>query len=130
MEASEQRATSFLERARLRRRVAYLRRRRELALRQLGLAVLEKGDVEAQLSALVALEEERTKLEQALGEHRELAVLREPGIAVCPAVPDDPRQRRELLPELRRQARAAQPRRAYASSRSVSSTERASAVSS
>ena len=84
MEGSEQRATSFLERARLRRRVAYLRRRRELALRQLGLAVLEQGDVEAQLAALVALEEERTKLEQELGEHRELALLREPGIAVCP----------------------------------------------
>ena len=79
MEGSEQRATSFLERARLRRRVAYLRRRREL-----GLAGLEQGDVEAQLAALVALEEERTKLEQALGEHRELALLREPGIAVCP----------------------------------------------
>jgi rubrerythrin len=84
MAAMADSATSFLERARVRRRVAYLRRRRELGLRELGLAVLEEGDVEARTAALRAIDEELTTLEQALGERRELAVLREPGIAVCP----------------------------------------------
>jgi|GEM_PF-3214854 len=84
-------ATSFLERARLRRRLAYLGRRRELALRELGSLVLEShrqgrenAAVDAQLGALAALDDERERLERALGERRELALLREPGITSCP----------------------------------------------
>jgi len=85
------RATSFLQRAVLRRRVAYLRARREVALRELGGFVFEthrKGAEQAgvladKLAALQTLDEERERLEQALGERRELPVLREPGITVC-----------------------------------------------
>jgi NADH pyrophosphatase NudC (nudix superfamily) len=85
------RATSFLQRAPLRRRLAHLRRRRELALRDLGGLVYEshrRGEehpelVSAKLTALDAIDEERDALEQALDDHRELLVLREPGITVC-----------------------------------------------
>jgi hypothetical protein len=84
-------ATSFLERARLRRRLSFLRRRRELALREVGGLALEahrlgtEGPALAvQLAALVELEEERVKLEHALDQRQELAVLREPGLTACP----------------------------------------------
>jgi len=90
-QAQNERATSFLERARLRRRLTYLRRRRELLLRELGGRVVESHrqghddpGLAAMLSELDALDDERSKLERGLAEHQELAVLREPGITTCP----------------------------------------------
>jgi hypothetical protein len=85
------RATSFLQRAPLRRRLRYLGRRRELALRELGGLVFdahrEGRDAGAPLAAKLAeigrIEEECGRLEQALGERRELVLLREPGVTVC-----------------------------------------------
>jgi hypothetical protein len=85
------RATSFLERATLRRRLRYLRRRRTLALRDLGGFVYEGNRDGAQpgaaldgrLAELRDIDGECDRLERALGERRELAVLREPGITVC-----------------------------------------------
>jgi hypothetical protein len=86
------RATGFLQRASLRRRLRYLRRVRELGLRDLGSQVLsahrrgEERDaaLDAKLAELTKTEEECESLDRALDEHRELALLREPGIAVCP----------------------------------------------
>jgi hypothetical protein len=84
-------ATSFLQRAPLRRRLRYLRRRRELALRDLGGFVFEahrRGEqnpaaLDEKLTALDAIDSERETLEGALGEHSEILVLREPGISTC-----------------------------------------------
>ncbi|HUB76743.1 MAG TPA: zinc ribbon domain-containing protein [Solirubrobacteraceae bacterium] len=84
-------ATSFLQRAPLRRRLRYLRRRREVALRDLGGFVFEghrQGErseeaLAEKLAALSAIEQERETLERALGDRRELEVLREPGISAC-----------------------------------------------
>jgi len=86
------RATSFLERAVLRRRLRFLTRRRELALRDLGGFVFEShrlGDARpdlsaAKLAALDALDAEIDTLQRALGAHEELTVLHEPGISSCP----------------------------------------------
>ena len=83
---------SWRDRGRLRRRLRFLRRARELALRDLGGLVFdlhrfgrERPDlVKAKLEALATLDQERRQLEVALGDHRELDVLREPGIASCP----------------------------------------------
>jgi hypothetical protein len=101
MEASEQaadaapgaggRALSFLQRAPLRRRLQFLRRQREVALRDLGGFVFEEHRQgqqrpelrSAKLEALSTIERERAQLEQALGERQELAVLREPGLGAC-----------------------------------------------
>lgn len=85
------RATSFLQRAALRRRLRYLRQRQEPALREIGELVLEsyrRGEqrpaaLGAKLAALEQMVSERERLEQALDERRELLVLREPGITVC-----------------------------------------------
>lgn len=85
-------ATGFLQRAVIRRRVRFLRRRRDLALHDLGGFVFEshrlgeqRDDVHAQkLAALAALDRELETLEHALNLHQELAVLHEPGIACCP----------------------------------------------
>jgi rubrerythrin len=84
------RATSFLERATLRRRLRYLRRRRELALRELGELVLESHrggerspELAAKLTSAEQIESESERLERALDERTELLVLREPGITVC-----------------------------------------------
>jgi hypothetical protein len=71
--------------------VRYLRRRRELALRDLGGFVYEaqrQGEprpalLAEKLDALAKLDAELATLETALAEHREALVLREPGIAVC-----------------------------------------------
>ncbi|MGA2469865.1 MAG: hypothetical protein ABSG64_04155 [Solirubrobacteraceae bacterium] len=84
-------AKSFLERAPLRRRLRYLRRYRELALRDLGGFVYEAARQGEQRPALLAqkldalreLDAERATLETALSEHREALVLREPGITAC-----------------------------------------------
>jgi hypothetical protein len=85
------RATSFLQRAALRRRLRYLRRRQEPALRELGDLLLEshrRGEqrpatLGAKLAALEQMASESERLERALDERRELLVLREPGITVC-----------------------------------------------
>src|SRR4051812_44817511 len=83
---------SWRRRSGMRRRLRYLRRARELALRDLGGLVFdldrfdrERPDlVRAKLDALGALDRERRALETALDERREEDVLREPGIASCP----------------------------------------------
>jgi hypothetical protein len=86
------RATSFLQRVPLRRRLQYLRRRRELALRDLGGFVYEEhrqGEDRAtlrseKLEALDAIDGELQTIQHALDDRQELLVLREPGIASCP----------------------------------------------
>jgi hypothetical protein len=84
-------ATSFLQRAVIRRRVRFLRRRRELALHDLGGFLFEshrlgqpRDDLLTEkLAALTALDDELALLQQSLALREELAVLREPGIAAC-----------------------------------------------
>jgi hypothetical protein len=86
------RATGFMQRAVLRRRVRFLRRRRELALHDLGGLVFEShrvGEAHEELRAeklasISALDDELARLQQALELREELAVLHEPGIASCP----------------------------------------------
>ena len=86
------RATGFMQRAMLRRRVRFLCRRRELALHDLGGFVFEthrlgeaRDDLLTEkLAAITALDAELATLQQALELHEELAVLHEPGIASCP----------------------------------------------
>lgn len=90
---AEASATSFTQRAPLRRRLRYLSRRRELALRDLGGFVFEShrqgeerpGLVADKLGALSAIDDERELLERALDQRREVIALREPGISVCAA---------------------------------------------
>jgi hypothetical protein len=84
---------SWLTRGRMRRRLGYLRSARELGLRDLGGLVFdlhrferERPDlVKAKLDALAELDAERRRLENVLGERREVDVLREPGLASCAA---------------------------------------------
>jgi ribosomal protein L32 len=84
-------ATSFMQRAPLRRRLRYLSRRREVALRDLGGFVFEShrqgeeqpGLIADKLGALRAIDDEREQLERALDQRREVIALREPGISVC-----------------------------------------------
>jgi hypothetical protein len=84
-------AGSFRDRGRLRRRLRYLRRARELGYRDLGGFMFDlhrfgrKSDdlVHSKLAALAAIDKELRALETALGERREVAVLREPGIGSC-----------------------------------------------
>jgi hypothetical protein len=83
---------SFLDRGRLRRRLRYLRRVRELGFRDLGGLVFDQHRFRAQrpdlvqgkLHALEAVDRELRALERALGDRREFIDLREPGIAACP----------------------------------------------
>jgi hypothetical protein len=83
---------SARERGRLRRRIRYLRRARELGLRDLGGLMFDQYRFRApnqallatKLAALHALDSERRALEHILGERREFDDLREPGIAACP----------------------------------------------
>ncbi|HVC84465.1 MAG TPA: zinc ribbon domain-containing protein [Solirubrobacteraceae bacterium] len=90
--AQSPRATGFMQRAVLRRRARFLRRRRELALHDLGGFLFEAhrlGETRdvllaEKLAALTALDDELAKLQNALELHEELAVLHEPGIAACP----------------------------------------------
>jgi NADH pyrophosphatase NudC (nudix superfamily) len=85
------RATSFLQRAALRRRLRYLRRRRELALRELGDLVFDShqrreaspAGLAAKLASMEQNAAESEQLARALDERTELRVLREPGIAAC-----------------------------------------------
>lgn len=82
----------FAERTRMRRRLRYLRRLRELAFRDLGGLVFDLHRFERQrdelvtgkLDALAAIDTELRTLEGALNDRRTLHELREPGIAACP----------------------------------------------
>lgn len=84
-------ATSFLQRAVIRRRVRFLDRRRELALHDLGGFLFESHRLgqpredllTEKLAALTALDDELALLQRSLSLREELAVLREPGIAAC-----------------------------------------------
>src|SRR4051812_18840270 len=83
---------SWRRRTLMRRRLRFLRRARELALRDLGGLVFdldrfgrERPDlVRAKLDGLASLDTERRALETALGDQQEVDVLREPGVASCP----------------------------------------------
>jgi hypothetical protein len=81
-----------MQRAVIRRRVRFLRRRRELALHDLGGFAFEshrlgesRDDLFAEkLAAVSAVDDELATLQNALEHHEELTVLHEPGIASCP----------------------------------------------
>jgi hypothetical protein len=83
---------SFRQRGRLRRRLRYLRRVRELGFRDLGglvfdqhkFARIDEQLVRGKLTALAAVDAELRALEHALDDRRPLTELREPGISVCP----------------------------------------------
>jgi hypothetical protein len=85
-------APSFRQRGRLRRRLRYLRRVRELGFRDLGGLVFDQHKfsamredlVRGKLAALSALDAELRALEHALGDRRPITELREPGISACP----------------------------------------------
>jgi hypothetical protein len=85
-------APSFRHRGRLRRRLRYLRRVRELGFRDLGGLVFDQHKfsqpredlVRGKLAALAALDAELRALEHALGDRRPITELREPGISACP----------------------------------------------
>jgi hypothetical protein len=82
---------SFRHRGRLRRRLRYLRRVRELGFRDLGGLVFDQHRfssvneelVRGKLSALAAVDGELRALEQALDDRRPITELREPGVSVC-----------------------------------------------
>jgi zinc-ribbon domain len=83
---------SFRDRGRLRRRLRFLRRARELAFRDVGGLIFdmrrfdrERPDlVEAKLAALAAVDQELRALERALDDRRPIHELREPGLSSCP----------------------------------------------
>jgi hypothetical protein len=85
-------APSFAERTRMRRRLRYLRRLRELAFRDLGGLTFDlhrfgrdrRDLVAAKLDALTAIDRELRALETGLNDRRALHELHEPGIAACP----------------------------------------------
>ena len=83
--------TSFRDRGKLRRRLRFLRRARELAFRDIGGLMfdmrrfgIERPDlVESKISALAAVDQELRALERILDDRRPLHELREPGITSC-----------------------------------------------
>lgn len=83
---------SFRARGRLRRRLRYLRRVRELGFRDLGGLVFDQHRfasvneelVRGKLAALASIDTELRALEHALDDRRPITELREPGISVCP----------------------------------------------
>jgi hypothetical protein len=83
---------SFVDRGRMRRRLRYLRRTRELAFRDLGGLLFDlhrfarsRDDlVHGKLTRLTAIDIELRALETALDDRQEVTVLREPGLAACP----------------------------------------------
>jgi hypothetical protein len=83
---------SFRDRGRLRRRLRYLRRVRELGFRDLGGLVFDQHRfsqvneelVRSKVNALAAIDTELRALEHALEDRRPITELREPGISVCP----------------------------------------------
>jgi ribosomal protein L40E len=82
---------TFRSRGRLRRRLRYLRRVRELGFRDLGGLVFDQHRfssvneelVRGKLAALAAVDAELRALERALDDRRPITELREPGISVC-----------------------------------------------
>jgi hypothetical protein len=86
------RSPSFRERGRLRRRLRYLRRVRELGFRDLGGLVFDQHRfsqaneelVRGKVNALSEVDRELRALEVALDDRRPITELREPGISVCP----------------------------------------------
>ncbi len=92
MESTASRLETFRERGRLRRRLGYLRRARELGYRDLGglLFDMRRFDrdrpdlVEAKLVALTEVDRELRALEETLGTRELVHDLREPGVASCP----------------------------------------------
>jgi hypothetical protein len=85
-------SAGFSERGRIRRRIHFLLKARELAYRDLGGLVFDlhrfgqRHDtlVAAKLSTLDSIDIELRTLQVALGERRSLTVLREAGVAACP----------------------------------------------
>lgn len=85
-------APSFRDRGRLRRRLRYLRRVRELGFRDLGGLVFDQHRfgregpelVAGKLAALDSVDAELRALEVSLDDRPEFVDLREPGIAACP----------------------------------------------
>jgi hypothetical protein len=83
---------SFRNRGRLRRRLRFLRRVRELGFRDLGGLVFDQHKfhrpneelVRGKVAALAAVDGELRALEEALGEKRDITELHEPGISACP----------------------------------------------
>jgi hypothetical protein len=83
---------SFRNRGRLRRRLRYLRRVRELGFRDLGGLVFEQHKfsrpnealVRGKLTALAAVDTELRALEEALRDRRDVTELREAGVSACP----------------------------------------------
>ena len=83
---------SFRNRGRLRRRLRFLRRVRELGFRDLGGLVFDQHKfgrpnvdlVRGKVAALATVDSELRALEEALGERRDITELREPGISACP----------------------------------------------
>jgi hypothetical protein len=82
----------FRTRGRVRRRVRFLRKARELAYRDLGGLVFnlhrfgQRNDplVLAKLGTLTHIDSELRSMETALSEHQPMTVMREAGIAACP----------------------------------------------
>jgi hypothetical protein len=91
-EAAGDSSPGFGARGRMRRRLRFLRKARELGYRDLGGLVFEMqrlGErrdelVAAKLATLAAIDTELRALEDALAERRPLTILRESGIAACP----------------------------------------------
>jgi hypothetical protein len=85
-------SNGFLARGQLRRRLRYVRRAREVALRDLGGLVFDlhrfQSDrtdlVDQKLAALSAIDAEMRGLAAELDDRRDITVLREPGLASCP----------------------------------------------
>ncbi len=84
-------AASFRDRGKLRRRLRFLRRTRELAFRDIGGLMFDmrrfgrdRPDlVEAKIGALAAVDQELRALERILDDRRPIHELREPGITSC-----------------------------------------------
>ncbi|MEA2154390.1 MAG: hypothetical protein QOE11_530 [Solirubrobacteraceae bacterium] len=82
---------SFRDRGRLRRRLRFLRRARELAYRDIGGLIFDmrrfgrsrQDLLDAKLGALGAVDQELRALERALDDRRPIHELREPGISSC-----------------------------------------------
>jgi hypothetical protein len=82
---------SFRDRGKLRRRLRFLRRTRELAYRDIGGLIFDmrrfsrsrQDLLDAKLGALGAVDQELRALERALDDRRPIHELREPGISSC-----------------------------------------------
>jgi hypothetical protein len=85
-------APGFRARGRMRRRLRFLRRVRELGFRDLGGLVFDQHRfgrpddelVRGKLAALAAIDAELRALQAALDDPRPITELREPGVAACP----------------------------------------------